>query len=195
MNLKWQLVTLSPGDSNHPEDLLKLQLSVHITRELETVESGVFCYLYFYACTPGDSGDSDMQPILGITDCSISFPQTLPLGSVVEVKKEEWILRGRYPKPMGLMCSGVWELISLWSRDMASSEESPSLLQIILSACTKSFCNHWKRRLEFILVEENTDKLLEAAMGSWDARNRESEAQSGRQAWLQVTLTICMSVT
>ena len=76
---------------------------------------------------------------------------------------------------------------------MATSEDSPSLLQIMLSVCAKSFCNHWKRTHGFILVQENTEELLEAATGPWDARNGESEGHSERQAWLQITQTTCMS--
>lgn len=48
---------------------------------------------------------------------------------------------------------------------MATSEESPILPQMTLSACTKSFQGHWKRRHGFTSVEENTEELLEAAIG------------------------------
>lgn len=72
---------------------------------------------------------------------------------------------------------------------MATSEESPSLLLMTLNVCIKSFQGHWGRRYGFILVEENTEELLEAAIKPWDARNGESETQSEREAQLKVPWT------
>ena len=68
-----------------------IQSSVHITRTLDLVETGICLVLCIF-----------VHVFLGILTCM--------LGS--EVREKEWIWGGRCPEPVGSMCPGVWELLS-----------------------------------------------------------------------------------